>query len=76
VGLAFADHQLHPITEGDRPSLAAQRAQLADVIHIHDGVTVHPLELRLTETFFDGAQRLRGDEPLFEVMIQTTSRSA
>src|ERR1017187_9646106 len=60
VSLAFADHQLKPIAEGDVPALAAQRGELADVIHIDDGVAVHPLELRSAEAILDGLQRLRG----------------
>src|ERR1035438_2993500 len=57
VGLALADHQLKPVAESDVPALAAERRKLADVIHVHDGVAVHPLELRPAQAFLDGPQR-------------------
>src|ERR1035438_9143663 len=60
VSLALADHQLKPVAESDGPALAAERGELADVIHIHDGVAVHPLELRPAQAILDGLQRLRG----------------
>src|ERR1019366_5405192 len=65
VSLALADHQLKPVAEGDVPALAAKRGELADVIHIDDGVAVHPLELRSAEAILDGLQRLRGVQALF-----------
>src|SRR5450755_1646458 len=34
VGLALADHQLQRVAERNRPALAAQRGEFADVIHI------------------------------------------
>src|ERR1035437_1632447 len=46
VRLALANHQLQRVAESNRPTLAAERGELANVIYIYDGVAVHPLELR------------------------------
>src|ERR1035441_2142455 len=64
VGLALADHQLQPVAESNGPALAAERGELADVIHVYDGVAVHPLKLRPAQAILDGPQRLRCVEAL------------
>src|ERR1035441_3716194 len=64
VGLALADHELQPVAESDAPALAAERGELTDVIHIHDCVAVHPLELPPAQAILDGPQRLRGVQAL------------
>src|ERR1019366_5380133 len=64
VGLALADNQLQPVAESNGPALAAERGELADVIHIHDGIAVHPLKLRPAQAVLDGSQRLRCVEAL------------
>src|ERR1017187_2451184 len=56
VRLALADHQLQRVAECDGPALAAERGELANVIHIHDGVAVHPLELRPAQAILDRSE--------------------
>ena len=65
VRLPFADRQLERIAQGDGPALAAQSAEFADMVYIHDCVSVYPLKLRLTQAAFDSAERLRGQQALF-----------
>src|ERR1035437_1886573 len=58
VRLALADHQLQRVAERNVPALAAERGQFADVVYIHDGVAVNPLELRPAETIDRKSTRL------------------
>ena len=43
VGLPLADNQLEGIAQSHQPALAAQRAHLPDVVHVHDRVAVNSL---------------------------------
>lgn len=51
---ALADDQLQRIAQREQPALAAQRAHLAHVIHVHDGVAMHAAEFGSREAPLDG----------------------
>src|SRR5690348_10865470 len=64
VRLPLAHHDLQGVAERDHPALAAQRGHLSDVVDIHDGIAVNPLELRHRQALPDRPQTLRGQETM------------
>ena len=56
VCLPFAYDELQCVAQCDQPSLAAKGAHFADVIDVYEGVSMHSLELRLTEPLLNSAQ--------------------
>lgn len=65
VRLALADHQLERVAQGNEPALAAERAHLANVVHVHDGIAMDPPELLFSEPVFERPQSLGRQEALF-----------
>jgi hypothetical protein len=47
MSLPLADDQLLLVAQREQPALAAQRAHLPNVIHVHDGISMNPLKLEL-----------------------------
>jgi hypothetical protein len=65
VCLPLAHDDLQCVTERDQPALAAERAHLADVGYIYDGVPVHSLKLGICHSLLDRPQALCSEKPLF-----------
>src|SRR5580692_8341886 len=57
---ALAGNQFLIVAERDEPSLAAEHAHFADMIHVDQRVAMNAPEAACDETLFDSFQRERG----------------
>jgi hypothetical protein len=62
VRLALTDHHFEGLAESEEPALAAERAHLADVVQVDQGIAVNALKLAGWKPLFNPTQRLRGQQ--------------
>src|ERR1035438_8194759 len=59
AGLPLAGNELLFVTQRDEPALAAQCAHLADMIDVHQGVSVDALKAGISQALVQHLERLR-----------------
>src|SRR5258708_24071547 len=60
-GLPLADDEFQIVAECDEPSLAAERAHLANMVDVHQRVAVNAPDTRVLETLLEHLERLGGE---------------
>jgi hypothetical protein len=65
-GLPLTDNEFLTFVESDEPALAANHAHFSNLLNVYEGVPMNTAERTVLQSFFDGAQILSCDVPLFE----------
>jgi hypothetical protein len=50
---SLADNQFLRVAQRQKPSLAAERAHLSHMVHIHDRIAVYPLKRKMLHPALD-----------------------